>query len=174
MRTKLGKRVSASVRRSAEDPYERAEALWAAGRLAPAFKSLVESAEEGDTRSYRLLAYFYDQGFGTERDEDAALHWYFRAHRAKPDYVAANNIACILRDRKQLGRARWWFLRAVRLGDGDAHLELARLYLRQGGHLTAAKRHLAAAARSASITEGSRETAEKLLRKFDRGKPDRT
>ena len=92
--------------------YQRAEEEWRRGRLRNAFRLFLAAAKAGMPSAFGLLGQFYDQGEGVKADADAALHWYRRAYRSG-DYSVANNIGCILRDKKRPVQAVKWFHRAV-------------------------------------------------------------
>jgi TPR repeat protein len=110
------------------------------------------------------LAIFYDHGIGVKADPDAALDWYRLAYR-RGDRSVANNIGCILRDRKKLGQAIGWFRRAIQQNDGDASLNIAKIYLHKGD-LVRTRSYLDKARRSPWATEQSKEEARSLLRKM--------
>ena len=83
----------------------------------------------------------------------------------------ANNIGCILRDRKQVAQAIKWFQRAVQQNDGDANLNIAKIYLRNERHLGKAIRYLAKTRSSKWATERSKEEASLLLAQLKGTKP---
>lgn len=143
--------------------YQSGEEEWRRGRLRPAFRFFLASAKAGMVTAYCTVAQFYDQGEGVKANEIAALRWYQRAYRAG-NYSAANNIGCIWRDRNELKRALLWFHRAVSLGDADANLNIAKIYLHHKGQLAKATRYLNATCKSAYATEGSKKEARLLLR----------
>lgn len=142
--------------------HDAANRAWSAGDLAEAFRLFLAAAEKGFVKAYGLLAHFYDFGEGTPANRDAAVHWYRLAARHGESMVAANNLGCIYRDEGRIGQALWWFHRAVRLGDGDAHLNIAKVHINRGDWDRAVP-HLRATA-DGDVTEGSREEAEALLR----------
>ncbi len=152
------------------DLYSRANKEWSRGRLHPAFRLFLAAAKEGDPLAFAVLGYFYSEGVGTKADSDAALYWYKRAHR-RGSIVAANNIGVIYRDRNDLNRALAWFRRAVKLRDGDANLNIARIYLHNKQNAGKAVHYLNKAyrAKSNEITQQSREEAKNLLQRIIEG-----
>jgi TPR repeat protein len=56
-----------------------------------------------------------------------------------------------------------WFKRAVRLGDGDANLNIALIYLRNKRDCQKAVRYLQRTIDAKYVTDGSIEEARKLL-----------
>src|ERR1700687_2288602 len=117
---------------------QRAEKQWSDGNLGAAFKLFLAAAKAGWVPAFHIVAYFYGEGVGTKINQDASLHWYMRSYRETVSWyrnahqTSANNIGCIWRDRGELKKAISWFQRAVNLGDGDANLNIARIYLRNG------------------------------------------
>jgi hypothetical protein len=56
-----------------------------------------------------------------------------------------------------------WFKRAVKLGDGDANLNIALIYLRSNRDRQKAVLYLQRTINAKYVTDGSIEEAEKLL-----------
>ena len=149
--------------------YQRAEENWAEGKLSDAFGLFLAAAKTDFVPAYRTLASFYDQGTGVKANRRAALNWYMRAYREhdswyqRGDSASANNIGCIWRDRRKPRTAILWFKRAVRLGDGDANLNIAEIYLRDSRNWPRAIHYLKKTISSPYVTDGSIEEAKKLL-----------
>lgn len=148
--------------------YQRAEEQWARGRLQRAFRLFLAAAKAGVTPAFGVVAQFYDFGDGVRANKNEALLWYRRAYR-NGDCSVANNIGCILRDRRRLNEALLWFRRAVKLGDGDANLNIAKLYLQRNGNPALAVRFLKETCSSRNVTEGSKEEARDLLKQLEKG-----
>lgn len=144
--------------------YERAEKAWDKGQNRRAFQLMLAAAEAGVTAAFSTVACFYDFGEGVQPDQEQALYWYGRG--ASWCYLSANNIGCIWRDRGQPERAVRWFKRAVALGDADANLNIAKIYLSKKRSSAAAVRYLKRARRSKRITEYSKEEAGILLKRL--------
>ena len=136
---------------------------WEKGKLRSAFRLFLAAAKAGDSGAQTNIGYFYDVGVGVQPNRAAALYWYKRAYLHKNKY-AASNIGTIWRDEQKLKRAVSWFQRAVKLGCGDANLEIAKIYFRNERDKEKAIRYLRQAIRAAHITEGSKEEARRLLR----------
>lgn len=150
-----------SAKTEGQRSYARAERAWSHGHLKEALGLFLNAARLGEKQAYRIVAQFYDFGDGTRRNEDEALFWYRRAHRECNDAVAANNIGCILRDRRDVPKALWWLHRAVKLGDDEAHLNIAKIYLGRRNRRSA-MRHLSLLLQAKDVTPGAREEAESL------------
>ena len=117
------------------------------------------------------LGYFYDEGLGTKQDKDKAMYWYKHAYR-KGSAAAASNIAILYRERSNYRLVFRWFEKAALLGDGDAAVELAKLYLEGTGVRRSnflAERWLLEAVSSQFITEAGREEALSLLLRAKNG-----
>src|SRR5438128_11086961 len=140
---------------------------WEKGKLRSAFRLFLAAAKAGDSGAQTNIGYFYNVGVGVQPNRAAALYWYKRAWRHKNKYAAkyaASNIGTIWRDEQKLKRAVSWFQRAVKLGCGDANLEIAKIYFRNERDKEKAIRYLREAIRAAHITDGSKEQARRLLR----------
>lgn len=106
--------------------YEQSEL----GKQRSAFRLYLAAAKLGDSYGQQALGYCYDVGVGVKPNRSAAMRWYLLAFR-KGNTSAANNIGTIYRDEGDLKRALKWFERAIALGEIDANLEIAKIYLRE-------------------------------------------
>ncbi len=138
-----------------------------------AFRLFLAAAKAGMVPAFRTVGQFYDRGDGVKANQEAALYWYRRAYRHGSD-SAANNIGCIWRDRGNLGRAILWLKRAAKLGDGDANLNIAKIYLHRKRDLRKATDYLNRTRKSRHATEGSKEEARLLLGELKSKKAKRT
>jgi TPR repeat protein len=145
--------------------YQRADEQWGRGRMRSAFRLFLAAAKAGMVPASEIVGQFYDHGIGVKADQDLALYWYRRAYRHGYD-SAANNIGCVWRDRKKVSRALVWLHRAVKLGDDDANLNIAKIYLRDNRSLKKAILYLKKVYRSRYVTEGSKEEARLLLERL--------
>lgn len=144
--------------------YQRAEEEWRRGRLRSAFRCFLAAARAGEVSAFVTVGCCYDFGRGVKPDEEAALYWYRRAYRSRSGTCfAANNIGCIWRDRGRVNRALHWFRRTVRLGDADANLNIAKIYLVNKRDPVRAARYLTKARKSPWATEGAKEEAKNLM-----------
>ena len=112
MAVKAGKLRNLGEAIKANELYRRGDQAWSKGDLRPAFRLFLAAARAGMEAAFSTVGNFYDNGIGVKADPDAALDWYRLAYRSG-DRSVANNIGCILRDRKKLGQAIGWFRRAV-------------------------------------------------------------
>lgn len=98
---------------------EQAHQAWDAGDLPRAFQLFQSCVDQGDTGALMNLGYFYDEGLGTPASKYQARIWYRKARHAG-DFVAANNLAILFREREAHHSAFHWFRKAALGGDGDA------------------------------------------------------
>jgi TPR repeat protein len=133
------------------------------GELRSAFRLYLAGAKAGDTSCQLNVGNFYDAGTGVRRNRLAALYWYKRAYRRGVS-SAASNIGIIWRNENNPKRALGWFQRAVRLGDDEANLEIAKHYLRNESNRHKAIHHLEKVCQSNWVTEAGVEEATKLLK----------
>jgi TPR repeat protein len=154
----------------ANELYRRGDQAWSKGDLRPAFRLFLAAARAGMETAFSTVGNFYHNGIGVKANPDAALYWYRLAYRSGARSVA-NNLGCILRDRKKFGQALEWFRRAVQQKDGDANLNIARIYLHKGD-LVKTRSYLDKTRRSPWATEQSKEEARSLLKKMTSRKAD--
>ena len=144
--------------------FDRANEEWDAGNLKEAFSLFGEAAHQGEIYAFNSIGYFFDSGLGLTANFDKALFWYKKAARAG-DVLAWSNIGILYLNHGNERQAKYWLAKAVGNGDGDAALELARMFLRKKSNkgLAIGKEYLEAAIRSESVTECSRDEAKNLL-----------
>jgi len=146
--------------------YTKAYAQYESGNYRSALRLFVSGAKRGDASAQNMAGYFYDTGVGTRPNRSAALYWYRRAYKHGLS-AAASNIGTIFRDEKKFQRALFWFGRAVRLGDADSNLEIAKLLLSDTqSDVNRAITYLVRTikAKPNDVTEDSREQARQLLK----------
>jgi TPR repeat protein len=149
--------------------FAKASNQWDRGKVRSAFRLFLTGAKRGDPSAQHNLGYFYDVGVGVKPNRAAALYWYKRAFR-RGYRTAASNIGTIFRDEEKTKQALSWFQRAIRLGDADANLEVAKIYLRVEGQVEKAIVYLkrTTKARPSDVTEASRQEAQRLLKQIVR------
>jgi hypothetical protein len=146
--------------------FQRADEQYEKGNYKSAFRLCLAPAKGGSWRGQLALGNFYMNGFGVKPNRDLALYWTRRAYRQGCG-AAAYNIGTLYRDEQKFNRARAWFERAMRLNDGDANLEIAKIYLQKNDRKKAIlylKQTLKADRNS--VLEESREEAQQLLKQL--------
>ncbi len=149
------------------DPDELFNQSWRheeKGDLASAFKCLLAGARLGHTSCQINLGNYYSDGTAVQPNLKRAAYWYRVAYK-NGDRCAAANMAI---EHRKAGRQRaavLWFKRAVALEDGDACVELAKMYMtRKGGEkLATPLLEQALLMRRRDITEYGKEEAKALL-----------
>ena len=158
-----GKNQNLGRKSKRDDLFFRADKEADHGNFRRAFRLFLAGAKAGDKSCQLNLGYLYDTGKGVRRNRSAALYWYKRAYRQR-DAPAATNIGTVWRDEGQHKRALSWFRKAVKLGDDEAHLEIAKLYLQNEDDPAKAIPHLQKVCQSDWVTEAGQEEAAKLLK----------
>lgn len=96
------------------------------------------------------------------------MFWYMRAYR-QGNACSASNIGTIYRDEGDYKRALKWFERAVSLGDADANLEIAKIYIGEKSQIVEAMPYLKRVIKAKAgldVTVASHEEAQSLLKKY--------
>jgi TPR repeat protein len=107
----------------------------------------------------------YAAGIGVRKDLQEAARWYKRAYR-NGQSAGAINFSVDLRKQGNSRGAITWLKRAVAMGDGEACLQLAQMYLRSHRQIKVAISLLKKAVASwpSDISEESRDEAAAILR----------
>ncbi len=143
--------------------FERANEYWDKRKLRSALRLFQIGAKAGDSGSQINLGNFYLDGIGLKPNRALALYWYRRAYQ-RGERCAANNMGIVFRDEKKYAQALRWFERAVDLGDGDANLEIAKIYISRTDIPTAVRYlNQTLRTRKHDVTEASKEEAQELL-----------
>jgi len=128
-----------------------------------AFQLLLRAAKLGNEEAQVLVGYDFAYGGISEIDIEEALHWWKTAW-AQGSWDAAFNLGKLYSDQRQWKKAIKWFERAVRAGDPDGLVEIARIHFRYGGDrdagLSLLKQALAA---KENLTSAARNQAERLF-----------
>jgi|SRR5215472_11309127 len=153
-----------SSKAKTDDLFLRADKHAEEGNFKLAFRLYLAAAKAGDTSCQINLGNLYDEGSGVRRNRSAAMYWYKRAYR-RGEPCAAHNIGVMWRNEKKYGQALNWFKKAVRLGDEEANLEIAKHYLKVEENPVKAIPHLEKVCVSNCVTEAGLEEARNLLRR---------
>ncbi|MGJ7528844.1 tetratricopeptide repeat protein [Variovorax sp. GB1P17] len=152
-----------------DDWFLAANDAWDAGSHKKALSLFLKAAAAGEIHALNSVGYFLDHGIGVKKNAAAARDWYRKAAKAG-DAAGCANLAICYRDEGNFRWARFWFERAYAQGDGDAALELGRLFLWEGANQNDHKvvHYLGKAAASPSITPNGRKEAQALLKSLGR------
>ncbi|MBN8757989.1 MULTISPECIES: tetratricopeptide repeat protein [Variovorax] len=154
-----------------DDWFLAANDAWDAGAHKKALSLFLKAAAAGETHALNSVGYFLDHGIGVKKNPAAARDWYRKAAKAG-DVAGCANLAICYRDEGNFRWARFWFEKAYAQGDGDAALELGRLFLWEGPNQNRHKvvDYLGKAMASPSITSNGRTEAGALLKSLGLGK----
>jgi TPR repeat protein len=133
------------------------------GNLRMAFRLYLAGAKAGDGGCQINVGNFFDDGKGVRRNRSKALYWYLRAYRRGVS-SAAHNIGIVWRKEGKQRRALSWFQKAVRLGDAESNLEIAKHYLISGVNPEKAIPFLRKVCKSKWVSEAGIEEATDLLK----------
>jgi TPR repeat protein len=150
-----------------EDLFVQAEKYEEVGDLEKAFGCLLRAARLGHSGSQLNVGHFYSSGQGTGQSAKRAAYWYRRAYK-NGNSGGAFSLAVDKRNAGNVRGAVSWFRKAAAMGDGDAYIELAKIYLgRRGGKRMAVDllRKTQSMNRDA-ISDNSKEEAAALLVKL--------
>lgn len=158
------KTMTAKADLSSSSLFDQANEAWEAGNLTAAFSLLNASVSDGDKNAFNSLGYFFDYGLGVPADSAKALYWYKKAAQSG-EVCAYANIGLLYLNRGNLRQAKFWLGKAIEKGDGDAALEMAKLFLGTNSkrNRRIAVSYLKAVLDAKSTVEESIEEATRLL-----------
>lgn len=110
------------------DLFIQADAAYQQGDFKTAFTLFLKAAENGDINAMERLALMYDDGEGVESDIDKSIYWDSCAI-ANGSITALSNLAITYKQLGDFKKAEEYFKKAIKAGDYDAALELAKLYI---------------------------------------------
>lgn len=146
--------------------FDEASNEWKRGNVQAAFRLFKSAAQGGHPGAQQNLGYFYDEVEGVEKSREEALYWYKKAALSdRGNYTPHINVALLYNSMGKTRRAKEWLRKAVAGGDGDAALELAKIYLRSRLHSVRMRaiEYLSIAVESQHITEESKLEARNIL-----------
>ena len=89
-------------------------------------------AVQGEPTALEYLGHAYSEGVGVPKSIKAGTLWYRRAWSESRQSHLCINIAVNYANSGNHRRARFWYQRAISLGDGDAAIEFAEYLLGRG------------------------------------------
>ncbi len=147
------------------DLFTQASDAWERDDFETAFSIFKTLSEQRDDNLYVNLGILYESGLGVTKDIDKALYWYKKSWRANGQADSRLNIADLYYKNGNWRAALYWWEKGILQQDGEAALELAKIYLTDSARrsLLKAKQYLVMAIEWENITEASKEEAEELL-----------
>jgi phosphohistidine phosphatase len=111
-----------------EKCYNHAVRLEAAGKYRQAFKRFRRLAKRGNSDAMTYLAHLYDYGHGVKPSFEQSVKWELKVAESG-ESSGLLNLGVMYRRIGDIRSAKKWFEKALWLGDGEAALEIAKMYL---------------------------------------------
>lgn len=160
----------------AERLFNEADQYDEKGDFKNAFKCFLAAAHLGNTGCQVNLGNYYSWGKGVRKNPDKGVYWYKKAYKNGDD-TGAFNLAMHRKNEGNLRSAVFWFRKVVaKNNDGDAYVELAKIYIGRKRGQKAAARLLTRALRMNEMlmSGGGKEEAESLLKEISKIKKRRS
>jgi TPR repeat protein len=148
--------------------YMEADLLDDRRRYTEALPLLLKGAKAGDTSCQVLLGnYLTDGRQGIPADQRRGVRWYKQAYK-QGSSTGASNLAMHYRKQGDTDEAYRWYELAVKSGENEAHLALAKIWLHDRGNKAKAIKHLKAVFRGDlhHVSELGRDEARVMLRRL--------
>ena len=149
-----------------EKKFNQAHEVYENGDYRTAFKLFLQAAEDGDVDAMNRIAIMYTCGEGVICDYDKSIEWEKKAI-ASGSTSALLNIGITYRIKGDIKLSKYWFEKSLDSGDGEAALQLAKLYLVSDKEIDRVKAYLSIAINSERMCEASIEEAKQLLLDLD-------
>lgn len=143
------------------DNFSQADAAYDAGDSSEAFRLFLAAAESGNCDAMCRVAVMYESGEGVEYDVEKSIFWDLKAIDAGST-SSLINLGITYRRLGDIRKAKYWFEKSLETGDGEAALELAKLYSVSDKESATVKRYLQIAISSDRLSENSLEEAKRL------------
>lgn len=111
-----------------EEIFLEANSAYEKGNFQRAFILFKKLADANNADAMSRIAVMYFDGEGVKRDFDKSIKWDKKALEAG-SYVSYCNLAITYRCMGDILNAKTYFEKAIEIGDHDAALELAKLYM---------------------------------------------
>lgn len=142
--------------------FNEAYRLYEKGNHKASFEVFSQGAEAGDSSCMVWLGILYGDGVKEDKQNSNEIYWYKKAWE-KRDPSAPSNLAIVYKNKNEFAEAEKWFMVAIENGDGDANLELAKMYIIMEKDNSIIRKFLQDTIDSVSVTEKSIEEAHELL-----------
>ena len=158
------------MKKKVNDLYKvfiEADVAYEAGEFKKAYLLFKKMALLGDPGAQNNLGNMICHGLGVSENKKKALYWYKKSWRSDRQSSTCINIGLTYLELNNTRRGIFWLKRAISLGDGDAMLDLAKVYLKRKGHWAKieARNLLQSAEIAERIIEDSKEIISELLYK---------
>ena len=149
-----------------EKKFNQAHEVYEKGDYRTAFQLFLPGAEDGNIDAMTRIAIMYTSGEGVICDYDKSIEWEKKAI-ASGSTSALLNIGITYRIKGDIKLSRYWFEKSLDSGDGEAALQLAKLYMVSDKEIDRIRVYLNIAINSECMCEASIEEAKQLLLDLD-------
>lgn len=150
-----------------DDLFERASTEYEGGDFKKAFSLFLNAAEGGSVDAMERLASMYGAGEGTGLDFEKSIYWDKKAVD-NGSILSLLNLGITYRSVGDIRLSKSWFEKALAAGDGEAALQLAKLYMVSEKEAGIVVGLLNAAIDSKTLCDASLEEASKFLTEYSR------
>ncbi len=147
---------------NAENLFNLGSEAYDKNEYSKSLSFFLESADLGNASAMNYVGYMYSEAKGTALNYDKAFEYYMMAINNGDDNSFANigvNFRCL----GNIVEAKKWFEKAICVGDFDAALQLAKLYLVSDKETENVKKYLNLVIKEDNVCTSSKEEAQRLL-----------
>jgi uncharacterized protein len=145
-----------------ENIFESGMKQYEVGNYEAAFDLIHRAAIDGNRDAMTQLAIMLDAGQGVEQDVEKSIEWDLKAI-ASGSTTSLINLGITYRKLGDIKASKYWLEKAFASGDGEAALELARLYSVSEKEGQTVKNYLHAALQNKYISDDSKNAAARML-----------
>lgn len=145
--------------------FDLASKIYDDGNYDEAFKMFLSLANTGDIDSMLRVALMYSIGEGCEYDIEKSKYWDMKA-ASQGSVSALFNLGITFRNNGDVREAKKWFQKALNGGEGEAALQLAKMYLISDLEIERVKSYLLQALQVGNLCESSEEEVQLLLKEL--------
>lgn len=151
-----------------QDLFSEANEAYDKQKYTTAFELFEKAAMAGDVSAMERLALLFDSGEGVQPDLEKSIYWDKKAI-SEGSTVSLFNLAETNRKLGDTREAKKLYLECLKHDDGEAALQLAKMYLVSDKELETVKDYLKMVISSENTFESTKEEAHLLLCDLDTG-----
>ncbi|WP_339133399.1 MAG: tetratricopeptide repeat protein [Candidatus Electrothrix sp. GW3-4] len=145
-----------------DDLFIEADKAYDEGDYVKAFELFNKAARMGDDSSMSRIALMYYSGDGVDVDIETSIEWDKKAVEAG-SFTSLLNLAVTYRALGDIKKAKYWFEKSLAAGNGEAALQLAKLYMVSDKEVETVRKYLRIAIEHDNMYEESVDEAKLLL-----------